>query len=171
MKLTKNVALTKQERLSTAAFFSLAVMRKFILYSKFLHLFCTWVAYFKAILPSPSSLPTRSCWWHFWVLKGEQTSHLLSGMREILFLLQFWKLVPPRKRVVRPSVCQLPANLHSSISSNVTLLPSVRCHGNEKRNKHFWNKHFWNWRGECKRGDQKTRIRPGSSCNYYQLTC
>lgn len=51
MKLTKNVALTKQERLSTAAFFSLAVMRKFILYSKFLPFILHLVSIFQSYTP------------------------------------------------------------------------------------------------------------------------
>jgi len=58
-------------------------------------------------------------------------------MHEIHFVWQCWKLDPPGKRVVGPSVSQLPANAHSSVSGNIKFLPSVRCHNNERWKKQY----------------------------------
>lgn len=111
-------------------------MRTLILHSKFPVFFGHLGSKFQrcvlfCFIPSPRSSCT-----HFWVQSGEQSSHF-SGMCEIHFLLQCWKLVPPRKRLIGPSVSQLPDNPCSSVSCNVTSLPSVRCHSNEKWKKQY----------------------------------
>lgn len=78
--------------------------------------------------PSPRSWCT-----HFWVQTGEQNSHLLSDTHERLFLVQSWKAVPPRKRVMGPQSLSCQIILTAALAAVSPLsLPSVRCHRNEK---------------------------------------
>lgn len=112
-------------------------MRKLILHFKFLPFILHLGSKFQRYILFSLVPPPRSWCTHFWVQTGDQTSHLLSDMHERLFLLQCCKFVPPRKRVMGSSVSQLPAHPHSSISCNITSLPSMRCHSNEKWKKQY----------------------------------
>lgn len=165
MELTKNVALTKQEHLSAAVFFFYSCYEKihFAFQASSIH-FCNWAVNFQGIFSSLVP-PPRSWCIHFWVQTNKQGSRPpISSQR--LFLLQRWKLVPPRRRVMGTSVSQLPVN-HSSISCNVTSLPSVRCHGNEK-----WKKPVCcNSRRKHKEGGLKPKVSSGNSSSHCQLTC